>query len=79
MENGLVAVVFKVAGLDGDNMGKLIYECAVCGKEYKVVDHEDVSGFMITTGICGKACHDKSRETTRKTEEELGIKKKKNG
>lgn len=59
-------------------MGKLVYECIVCGERYKEVENEDVSGFMITSGICGRKCHNKAREETKKSEEKLG-RKKKNG
>jgi DNA-directed RNA polymerase subunit RPC12/RpoP len=55
--------------------GKLVYECVVCGKRFKEVEHEDVSGIMITSGICGPECSNKAREFTKEKEKKLGKKK----
>jgi len=41
------------------------------------MEHEDVSGVMITSGICGENCIKKAKEITRASEEKLGLKRKK--
>jgi hypothetical protein len=40
----------------------------VCGRKFKEIDREDVVDPMVTSGICGKECLEKSREITRNSE-----------